>query len=157
MAQWLLFKSPLVGSVVYSYWLALFLRSCGTMIESGTSVAESYASAVTGIGFVPLSVPLGRRMGSLSQGVSLASVLSSSEIRIPQYIPALVSAGESSGTLGISLIRAADIVDRDIEHRLKRLTSLIEPVMMAAMGCMVGAIALSIMMPIYDISKVLQR
>jgi type IV pilus assembly protein PilC len=55
------------------------------------------------------------------------------------------------------MARAALIIDRDIEHALKRLTSLIEPIMMAGMGAVVGAIALSIMMPIYDISKVLQK
>jgi type II secretory pathway component PulF len=59
--------------------------------------------------------------------------------------------------LGTSLLRAASIIDRDMDHSLKRLTSLIEPVMMVGMGCTVGSIALSIMMPIYDISKVLQH
>jgi type II secretory pathway component PulF len=74
-----------------------------------------------------------------------------------QYIVALVSAGELSGTLGASLLRAANILDRDIEHSLKKLTSLIEPLMMIGLGVIVGSIALSIIMPIYDISKVLQH
>jgi len=77
--------------------------------------------------------------------------------RLPKFVSSLVRAGEATGSLGISLTRCASIIDRDIEHSLKRLTSLVEPVMMAGMGGAVGAIALSIIMPIYDISKVLQR
>ncbi|MES2216018.1 MAG: type II secretion system F family protein [Patescibacteria group bacterium] len=148
---------PLIGGVIQSYWFALFLRSCGTLVESGTSISVAYSSASAGISLIPFRLKLQMHSGSMYEGVSLASVLSAKNMKFPPYIPALISAGESSGTLGSSLLRAADIIDRDIEHMLKRLTSLIEPVMMAGMGCVVGAIALSIMMPIYDISRVLQR
>jgi type II secretory pathway component PulF len=54
-------------------------------------------------------------------------------------------------------LRTAYLLDRELDHGLKRLTALIEPVMMIGVGSIVGSIALSIMMPIYDISKTLQR
>jgi type II secretory pathway component PulF len=76
---------------------------------------------------------------------------------MPSYVAPLVAAGEASGNLGKALSRAARILDRELDHSLKRLTALIEPAMMLGMGAAVGSIALSIMMPIYDISKALQH
>ncbi len=149
--------TPLVGGIVRSYWQALFLRSCGTMVESGLSVSLAYTNTISGVSLIPLKNKLSRNSAALDGGTSLSTVAGSSGVRFPSYISALISAGESSGTLGTSLLRGADIIDRDLEHLLKKLTSLIEPIMMAGMGCVVGAIALSIMMPIYDISRVLQK
>ncbi len=146
---------PIIGRLVHDYYLAVFLHSCGALIESGRPVAESYSNTSASISLLPLRDLLQREVVSVSSGHSLGSVIIGG--KIPSYVASLLSAGELSGSLGSSIIRAGSILDRDIEHSLKKLTALIEPIMMAGMGCAVGAIALSIMMPIYDISRVLQK
>jgi type II secretory pathway component PulF len=152
-----LLRVPILGSVLRSYCHALFLRACGSLVVSGVSAAQSYQSACEGVGIIPIKINLESRSQALIHGASMASVLRVKELQMAPFVSALISAGESSGTLGDSFVRAADILDRNLDHSLKRMTSLIEPLMMIFMGCTVGAIALSIMMPIYDISKVLQR
>ena len=149
-------RVPIVGQLVYSYFTAVFIRSLGSLVESGMPVAPSYFQAVSATSFIPLKKSCLRHIDTVSRGVSLGSVFGKVK-RLPKFVSSLVRAGEATGSLGISLTRCASIIDRDIEHSLKRLTSLVEPVMMAGMGGAVGAIALSIIMPIYDISKVLQR
>ncbi len=146
---------PIIGNLARHYSLAVFSRSCGLLIQSGISSSGAYADTVAIISLLPLRKMLVTQIKGVREGQSISQALRGS--RIPPYIAPLLSAGEATGALGLSLIRCADILDRDIEHSLKRLTSLIEPVMMAGMGCTVGAIALSIMMPIYDISKALQK
>jgi type II secretory pathway component PulF len=148
---------PLVGHTFRIYWHALFLRSCGSLIDSGLPAAQSYESACGGVSLVPLRNDLESHRQPLAQGTLMSHVFRHKRLAMPPFVSALVSAGESSGTLGVSCIRAADILDRNLDHSLKRMTSLIEPLMMIVMGCTVGAIALSILLPIYDISKVLQR
>lgn len=148
--------TPLAGKLVVQYSLSVSLRSCGSLVNSGMSVAKAYADVTETTWFLPLKVSLALEGEQVARGVPLGVVFAGIK-HLPEYIAPLVIAGEASGSLGDSLIRAADILDRDIEHSLRRLTALIEPVMMAGMGCVVGAIALSIMMPIYDISKVLQH
>jgi type II secretory pathway component PulF len=69
----------------------------------------------------------------------------------------LIAAGEMSGKLGPALTRIADIIDKDIDKQLKRMTALVEPILMIGMGGIVGSIAIAIMMPIYDISRSLQH
>jgi type II secretory pathway component PulF len=152
----IILRIPIVGRLARYYSLALTVRSLGSLVESGAALGESYVRVAETIPLLPLRLVFEKKSVDISRGVPLGTVLSGMK-RMPSYIAPLVSAGEASGTLGISLVRGADILDRDIEHALKRLTALVEPVMMAGMGCAVGAIALSIMMPIYDVSKALQH
>jgi type IV pilus assembly protein PilC len=155
LTQAFLSHFPLVGKLFRNYNIVVFLRSLGSLIDSGLSVSYAFNDSVSTLSFLPVQRILRLQTTGLSQGLSLERALEKS--RMAQYIVALVSAGELSGTLGASLLRAANILDRDIEHSLKKLTSLIEPLMMIGLGVIVGSIALSIIMPIYDISKVLQK
>ncbi|OHA24134.1 MAG: hypothetical protein A3B11_01395 [Candidatus Taylorbacteria bacterium RIFCSPLOWO2_01_FULL_44_26] len=153
--QRLLKAIPIIGRIIQDYSLAVFLRSAGTLVESGMSVILAYKNAVLVLPFLPLRNILEKGVIDITGGGSLSRVFS--DKTIPGYITPIVSAGEASGTLGLCLIRAADILGRDIDHGLKRSTALLEPLMMAAMGCIVAAIAISIMLPIYDISRVLKH
>ncbi|MDE1966460.1 MAG: type II secretion system F family protein [Patescibacteria group bacterium] len=148
-------RAPIIGSMVLSSSLAVFLRSCGSMIESGLGAARSFKAAAETVSLLPFRERLMASIGLVERGAPLGSNLSMPGS--PPYLGPLVAAGESSGSLGASMIRAADMIERDLEHSLKRLASLMEPAMMAGMGGIVGAIALSIMMPIYEISKTLQH
>lgn len=146
---------PFVGFVVERYNMSIFMRSCGTMILAGVSSVDSFVSATKGIGFTPLK----RRLHACEAGVLRGSPLGRAltDAHFPRDVAGIIHVGEMSGRLGDSLVRSAECVDRDVEHILRRATSLIEPIMMIAMGIVVGCIALSIMMPIYDISRVMQK
>lgn len=154
--QSLLARVPMVGRLFRLYHLSLFVRSLGLLAESGAPAASAYPATVSTLSFAPVRDQLEKERVNIKNGHALGLIMARMK-GMPPYLAPLVSAGEASGTLGASLICVARIMDRDIEHALKRVTSLLEPVMMAAMGCAVGAIALSIVMPIYDISKVLQQ
>ncbi len=152
----ILLRIPIIGSLFRLYSLSLMIRSLGSLVSSGVNMTTAYAQAVNRITLLPLKSIFSSQKLSLSQGKSLAIIFADME-KVPSHVAPLISAGESSGTLGECLIRSADIIDRDIEQYLKRLTALIEPIMMIFIGLIVGAIALSIIMPIYDVSKNLQH
>ena len=147
--------APLIGDAVYSYALSIFLRSLGTLISSGMPIAVAYSESVETVSFEPLKMDISHGTKQVSGGSPLQDIFVNKNI--PAHVPMLISAGETSGSLGESLIRAASIIDSDLENTLKRLTSLIEPILMIGVGGVVGAIALSIMMPIYEISRILQH
>jgi len=154
--QKILLRIPITGNLVYIYSLSIFQLSCGSLIESGLGSATSYKKVVQTLSFMPLRYALEREFVSISNGVPISQIMKNIK-KIPLFIPSLMSAGEMSGTLGKVMLRSAEILNKDIEHSLKRITSLIEPIMMVGMGLVVGSIALSIMMPIYSISRVLQH
>jgi len=148
-------RTPIIGKIVYLYSISIFLRSFGTLVSSGISIDIAYSEVVETISVLPLKAYFVSRRANISGGSQLQTIFS--DKRIPAHVSALVSAGQMSGLLGESLIRAANIIDVDLENQFKRLTSFIEPLMMVGVGGVVGVIALSIMMPIYDMSKVLQH
>jgi type II secretory pathway component PulF len=125
------------------------------MVGSGLSVTESYSDVVKVISFLPLKRVLAARITDLEGGMPLHKVLNAK--KVPEHVIAMVLAGESTGMLGDALIRSANVIDVDLSGRLKRLTALIEPLMMIVIGGIVGSISLSIMMPIYEMSKILQH
>ncbi len=150
----MLMSSPIVGSLVTRYALAVFFQSIGALVSSGMPADKAFRQTAPSIGMLPLRRRMEEAAPSVNRGEPLHGVF---ERGMPAYIAPLVAAGEASGSLGTSLLRAASILDRELDHSLKRLTALIEPAMMLGMGGAVGSIALSIMMPIYDISRALQH
>lgn len=155
LAHVFIVMTPVVGKLAYNYYLALFFHSSGALVDSGLSVKDAYLKTLPAIGLLPLLDLLEKQNEKIGRGISLGTVLSHK--RTPLFVTPLLNAGEASGTLGVSIIRAGVILDKEIEHSLKKLTSLIEPIMMVLMGCIVGTIALSIMLPIYNISGTLQK
>ncbi len=148
-------RIPLFGKLLLSYHLSVVVRSMGTLLESGIPLVNAYQSVFENLNFIPLYKILKEYYLHVKKGSSVAVVFKGSYI--PEYIFPLISAGEKTGSLGTSLLRASTILDRDLEHSLKRITTLIEPLMMVVMGGIIGAIALSILLPIYDVSKALQK
>lgn len=155
-AQFFLLKVPIAGKLFNLYFASLFARSLGSQIEAGIPVAVAYRETVSAMNYLPIKARYEANLKDINRGLSLSSVLLGFK-GLPRFFPSLVSAGELTGTLGLSLARSSDIIDRDIEYSLKKLTSLVEPLMMVVMGGAIAAIALAIIMPIYDVSKVLQH
>lgn len=147
-------RCPIIGSLFHNYFLIVFLRSLGALVDSGVNLQKAYAGSVGTLGLLPLRARLAEMDEAIGRGLPLGKALSSRTIS--PFVGSLILAGESSGNLAPSILRTASILDREMEYSLKQITSLIEPVLMILLGLIVGGIALSIMMPIYDISKVLQ-
>jgi type II secretory pathway component PulF len=155
IVHFILLKIPLLGELTRLYNFSVFLGSMGYLIRSGMPLMRAYSDAVESISLIMLRRSLSKSSLSLSSGSSLHEILSINGF--PEYVVALISAGESSGTLGESLVRSSSIIAKNLDYSFKKITSLLEPAMMAGMGATVGSIALSIMMPIYEISKTIQR
>ena len=148
-------RMPILGKIIYNYYLSLFLQSCGSLIESGLTISDAYLRSQKSVTFWPVKVLLSRHLGRIGEGMPLSRVFESKNN--PSFLYSIINAGENSGSLGHSLMKAHQILDRNLDQFLKKFTILIEPVMMIVMGFVVGTIAVSIMIPIYSISNSLQK
>jgi len=72
-------------------------------------------------------------------------------------VPRMIEAGEESGSLEQMLTRLANFFDRDIEHTVRRLTTLMEPLLTVTLGVIVGFIVVSMYMPIFTLASVIRR
>ncbi len=153
--QNLLIRIPILGTIIYNYHLSLFFQSCGSLIESGLTIFEAYSKSQNAVTFAPIKTLLVKYSQRIGEGMPLSRVFA--DKNNPIFLQSIISAGENSGSLGTSIIRAHQILDRDLDQFLKKFTVLIEPIMMIVMGLFVGTIAVSIMIPIYSISNTLQK
>jgi type IV pilus assembly protein PilC len=147
--------SPFINEIVRQYFLTGAIRSLGIMINSGMRIEKAYEQVVIKLPYIPLQKIFTIQKNNIEGGSSLSSIFEHK--KIPTYIGAMIKVGEKTGKLGDCLIRSSDIVDAYLHKRLAKLTTMVEPIMMIGIGTVVGTIALSIMLPIYDISKVLQH
>lgn len=153
MCQLMLRKIPIIGSFYESYHLSIFFSSIAAMTAAGISAHGAYESALASVESIPLRERMESQLALIKAGGGFERIARG----MPPYVSGLIAAGESSGNLPLSMARIGAMLSKDLGTSLRRLVSLVEPAMMIGMGGLVGSIALSIMLPIYDISRTLQR
>jgi type IV pilus assembly protein PilC len=151
--QQILLKVPIIGQILVSYSLSVFLYSFGSMVDSGLFIQRSYQQSLASLNVLPIKREFEFSKDVLNSGVSISDIFKTLSYKIPKHIAPMLIAGEMTGTLGSSCIKCAEIIDYKVDILVKRLTTMIEPVMMLGMGATVGFIAVSIVMPIYSISS----
>jgi type II secretory pathway component PulF len=156
IVQAFVMKIPFIGRLQCTYVIAVFFGSCGSMAEAGISAIHAYEKAANAVSLLPLRRRLTDRLEMLARGQTFCAALED-DPHLPSYAASILRAGESSGKLGASMKKIAEMLEKELDHSVKRFTALLEPTMMLGMGGIVGTVVLSIMMPIYDISKALQR
>jgi type IV pilus assembly protein PilC len=150
MMMRLLHVCPVIGDIVKKVALARILRSLGSVCAAGVSLL--LALEISGqsaqdpifehaVDCVRLSVADG---SSLSQAVANTNTF-------PAMVCQMVSVGEKSGRLSDVLLRVARFYERDVDVKLKMLTSIIEPLMIVVLGLVIGFIAVAIISPIYSL------
>jgi len=142
---------PLLGQLAARLIQARAFRILGLLIQSHVSVLESFELA--------RQVTRNRRFQSLfdsmveavSSGGFMSGTLLESGLVSPTICQA-IHTGEQSGALGNAVTFAADVLDEENEQLLGTVTRLLEPVIIIVMGAVVGAVAVSLFMPLFDIA-----
>ena len=74
---------------------------------------------------------------------------------VPSYVASMMSSGERAGRLSQVMDRVAAFTDEELESRVKKVGSMIEPIMILVMGTVVGGVAIAMLLPIFSMSKVI--
>jgi type II secretory pathway component PulF len=147
----LVLKLPLVGKLIKGFTTARILRLLGVLMEARVPALEALQlarGAVKNYLYVEL---LDRVHGGVAQGMTIASGLSNTDLIAPAALEALRSA-EISGQMGPMLTSFSDFMDEENGIRLKVLTSIMEPVILLVMGVMVALLAVSMFLPLFDLT-----
>ncbi len=91
----------------------------------------------------------------VSEGERISTELEKSEY-IPVMVARMVAVGEDTGALDTMLLKVADYYDKELEAEIKGLTSVIEPIITVGMGIVIGAIVLAVMLPMFDMIKLVK-
>ena len=92
---------------------------------------------------------------AVTSGAKLTTALEESRL-IESYICQAIAIGEDSGNLGVSMTYCADILDETNGELINAVMRLIEPIILIGMGLVVGAVAVSLFLPLFDLTAALQ-
>lgn len=154
ITHWLLFV-PIIGPIMQQVNLARFTRSLSSLLQSGVSFVEalsilgdntphhSYATVFTGA------------VEHVKQGKLLSEFLVDFKRLFPPLVVNVIKVGEETGALDSVLKEIALFYEGEVDQVMKNLTSILEPILMVIIGLAVGALAISVISPIYNLVNVI--
>lgn len=148
-------RLPVLGRIVHLSALARFARTLATMAGSGIPIDRALRVVAPVVGNVVISERLQAAAARVVEGASLSEALRA-HAEIPPTLVQMVAAGEESGKLDFLLEKMAEALDDEIEARLSRALSLLEPVIILVMGAVVAYIVISVLLPLLDISTIVR-
>jgi type IV pilus assembly protein PilC len=150
--DWLMLHMPVFGQLFRKVSISRFSRTFATLIQSGVPMlgALDIVAATSGNMLIEAAVLAAKEQ--VQKGETLGEPLAASK-RFPPMVTRMISIGEKTGALEKLLMKIAEFYDSEVKATVKALTSLIEPLMIATMGLIVGFIVLSIFMPIIQIQQ----
>jgi len=146
-------KLPIVGVMLKHYYLTNICRVSGTLFKSQVRVLEAIdVTAETTANLVYRDRLLKLRL-SITKGGKISSYFQKHPKLFPSMLSNMVAVGEKTGSLSDTLMYLGEIHESELDEQTKRLSSIIEPVLMIGVGLMVGFIAISIITPIYEVTQ----
>jgi type IV pilus assembly protein PilC len=143
-------KIPVFGKLMKKVAIARLTRNLAMMMGAGVPILRS----LNIVGAVSNNWVIEQAMlkvaESVRQGKTIASPLADEPL-FPSMVTQMISVGEDSGALEVMLNKVSDFYDQEVEAMTEQLTALIEPIMIAVIGVLVGGMIVALYMPIFDI------
>jgi type IV pilus assembly protein PilC len=143
-------KLPVFGELLRKIALTRFARNLGTMMKSGVPILQSLDIVAETTGNVVLERATRAVQESVRTGESLTQPLSEHPV-FPPMVVQMMAVGEDTGALDTMLAKIAEFYDQEVEATTESLTALIEPLMIAFLGAIVGSMIVALYMPIFKI------
>lgn len=146
-----LLRLPLVGRLALKYQLTLFSRSLGTLLGNGVPMLTALHIATDTVGNIVLQQALAKVAPIVKEGGKVVQAIAATGIFEPLAIN-LIRVGEETGRVGPMMLELSNILNREVETGIKRLLTLVEPVLILVLGVLIAAIIVSILLGILSIN-----
>lgn len=150
--DWLSIHVWVFGPLFHKVALSRFARTFSTLIKSGVPILAALDIVAGTTGNVVITKAIEAARENVRQGETLAEPLALSGV-FPPMVTRMISVGERSGALESLLEKISEFYDQQVQAAVDGLTSLIEPLLIAFMGVVVGGIVLAIFLPIIKIQE----
>jgi type IV pilus assembly protein PilC len=148
-------KTPVFGELFRKIALSRFSRNLGTMLTSGVPILQSLDIVADTTGNVVLARAIRDVQESVRNGEALAAPLLNHPV-FPPMVVQMMSVGEDTGALDAMLMKISEFYDQEVEATTESLTALIEPLMIAFLGGMVGSMIVALYMPIFKVFDLIE-
>ena len=146
-----LLNLPVVGNVIRKIAVARFTRTLGTLLSSGVPILDALEIVAKTAGNVIVEEGLLYTRARISEGKNMAEPLE--EIKIfPGMVVQMVAVGEQTGALDTMLNKIADFYEDEVDVAISSMTSMLEPILMAVIGGVVGTVLAGMYLPIFSLA-----
>lgn len=147
----LLISAPVVRKIARSFATARVARVLGILLDGKVPMLEALQLTKQSAGNARFAAMIANAEDAVTRGDNLSNAFTASGLISPSVCEALRN-GERSGRMSTVLVSIADFMDEDNEVAIKTVMGLIEPVILILMGLVVGGVAISLFMPLFDLS-----
>jgi type IV pilus assembly protein PilC len=141
---------PIFGGIIRKTAIARFTRTLGTLINSGVAILEALEIMEGATGNKVVSKAIRDVHDSIKEGEDIAGPMRESGV-FNEMVVNMVDVGEETGELDRMLIKVADSFDEDVDNTVAALMSLLEPIIVIALGLAVGFIVIALFMPLIEL------
>lgn len=146
-----LLSLPIAGNIAFEYEMAKFARTVGTLLGNGVSLLKAIQIAIDTVGNLPLKEGLAVLPPAVKAGKRMSVALDEAEMFTPMVIQ-MTRVGEESGSLDSMMLELAKVFEDHVASGIKRLLTLLEPMLILTMGFIIALIIISILMGILSVN-----
>ena len=150
--QRLSLKLPIFGPILYQSAMARYARTLSTTFAAGVPLVQALESAAGASGNIVYATAIMNVKKDVETGSELAVSMRAADV-FPSMLIQMVAIGEQSGALDDMLAKAASIYEEEVDTLVDGLTSMMEPLIMAILGVVVGGLVVSMYLPIFQIGN----
>ncbi len=148
---WLVLRTPIIGGIIVKVNCARFARIYSSLLKSGVAVTNALIIVSETLSNVYYKDALQEGVAEIQKGVNLSVVILRHSRVFPVLVPQMLEVGEETGKTEVVLGRLADFYEEEVNQITKNLSSILEPILMLAIGGGVGFFAVAMLQPMYSV------
>lgn len=152
----ILLKVPVIGDILRKTAVARFCRTLGTLTSSGVPILEGMDITARTSGNMVIQNAILKAKEAVEQGRNIATPLAETKV-FPPMVVQMVGVGEATGALDAMLSKVADFYEDEVDNAVAGLTALMEPLIIAFLGGIIGFIVVAMYLPIFNMANVMGK
>lgn len=148
-----LLKAPIIGDILYKSAVARYARTLATTFAAGVPLVDSLDSVAGAVGNVVFRNAVNKVKQDVSSGTQLNFAMRTTGV-FPTMAIQMTAIGEESGALDIMLDKVATYFEDEVDNKVDNLATLMEPMIMAVLGVLVGGLIIAMYLPIFQLGQV---
>jgi type IV pilus assembly protein PilC len=149
----MMLKAPIVGPILQKAAIARYSRTLSTMFAAGVPLVEALESVAGATGNIVYEIGVLDMRDEVSTGQRLQQAMENTNL-FPNMVIQMIAVGEESGSLDAMSGKVADFYEADVDDAVDNLSSLLEPLIMAILGVLVGGLVVAMYLPIFKLGAV---
>lgn len=149
----ILLKAPILGPILTKAAIARYARTLSTMFAAGVPLVEAMDSVAGAVGNVVYGKAVLRMRDEVATGTQLNIAMKSTQL-FPNMVVQMTAIGEEAGSMDAMLTKVADFFEAEVDNAVDSLSSLLEPIIMAFLGVVVGGLVVAMYLPIFQMGNV---